>query len=202
VTFVAVPDKAVGDIFSELMWDASIRDNLNAGVLRPIADNLLGSGAASVTISGIPATFAHLLAIWHTRSDTATATQNQFIRLNADAGANYDYQDFSANNTTLGSAELYATTSIACGQMPAFTAGANLFAVSYCLLLNYANTSNHKCLVGYNGMKQGTATGNIKVYEFAGWYRSTAAIPSITWLPAANNFVTGSRFTVYGIGLI
>ena len=53
MAFTVVPDKSSGDPVTLAMWD-SIKDNLNKGVMRPIATALVtGSPASSIVFSSI-----------------------------------------------------------------------------------------------------------------------------------------------------
>jgi len=202
MTYVAVPDKAVGDIFTETMWDVSIKDNMNKGVLRPIGDNLLVSGAASVSFSSIATDWAHLLAILFVRMEGLVTMATGSIRFNNDSGANYDWVDqLTTAATTMNSFELFAQTQIGMGtnDIPGASAGANLFGSVYMLIPNYANSSNHKLVTGLVGSKSGTSTGNVKAAQFSGFWRSTAAINRVDFFSGAGNWAAGSRFALFGV---
>ena len=61
-----------------------------------LAETLLVAPAASITFSGIPATFSHLEIEWHARGDVAGTSTTILLRLNNDSGANYDDQRIRA----------------------------------------------------------------------------------------------------------
>ena len=202
MTYVVVPDKAVGDIFTETMWDVSIKDNMNKGVLRPIGDNLLSSGAASVSFSSIAADWAHLLAILFIRMEGLVTFASANIRFNNDSGANYDWVDMANTAaTTMNSIESFAQTVISMGNnnLPGASAGANLYGSVYMLIPNYANSSNHKLVTGLVGGKSGTSTGNLRATEFSGFWRSTAAINRVDFFSGSGNFTAGSRFALFAV---
>jgi hypothetical protein len=203
MSFSVVPDKSVGDIFTEVMWDTYIKDNMNKGVMRPIGDTTLGFSAASITFSSITTDWAHLWLVFYGRGDSIAPTQAVTMRFNSDSGANYDHTDFNSNNTgafTPGSREQFAQTSFWVGLMPAGTASANLFGGPVVFIPNYANTANNKCMVGHSAQKTAATTGLVMMDTFGGQWRSNAAITTVTLLPGANNFVTGTRATLYGLG--
>lgn len=198
--FVPVIDKAVDDLFTESMWDTYIKDNLNKGVVRPIAEATLGSSAASIDITSIAADWSHLFLIVYARGDTAAINANVLARFNADTGANYDGQQLYGSGATPNAAESLGATSALAGQMPANSATANRFGSMGILIPHYANSATHKTLVSMAGLVWGTATGTLRAMLTCGVWRSAAAITQVTLLPSAGNFVTGTRATLYGMG--
>jgi hypothetical protein len=198
--FTAVADKAAGSIFTEADWDTFLRDNLNKGVMRPIAEVTLASPAALIDFTSIAADWSHLQLIAYLRGDTAAAETTVLARLNNDSGANYDYQSGTFSAAVAAAAETLAATSMRVGQCPANTAGANLFSLTVIDLVHYAGATNHKVAASRCAHKRGTASGDLTKYEFGGHWRSTAAINRVTLLPGAGNFQTGSRITLYGMG--
>jgi hypothetical protein len=55
-----------------------------------LSDTTLGVSAASIDISSLPTTYAHLLLVGQLRSDTAAASTTALLRFNGDTGANYN----------------------------------------------------------------------------------------------------------------
>ncbi len=199
MAWTSVPDKATGDVFTEAMWDTYIRDNLNTGVPVVLANSTLVGAAASISFTGINQTFAHLLVVAYLRGDTAAATVNTLMRFNGDSGANYDYQTVRGAASTTSAVEVFATTGILVGQVPANTAAANLFSAHQITIPHYAQASNNKASSSQHVMKIGTASGNLNVEGQAGFWRSNSAITQVSLTPAAGNFVAGSRVTLYGV---
>jgi hypothetical protein len=166
-----------------------------------IFDTTLGASAANVDVTSISATYAHLLVVIYARGDNASVNTGIQIRFNGDSAANYDYQLMRAAGATVSNvAEGFGQTSASMGLCPANTAGANLFGAQVVFIPHYAGASNNKVLVLVSSHKYGTSTTNIIAELDAGFWRSNAAINRITLLPAAGNFVTGTRVTVYGMG--
>lgn len=201
MTYTVVPDKAAGDPFTEAMWDTYIRDNLNAGVVRPVGDTEVTVAAASIAFTSIAADWRHLLLVVYARGDTAAITTQLQARLNADSAANYDHQAGNFGAAAATAAETFAATSMQFGTMPAGTAGADLFSGHVVVLPHYASARN-KMAVGFAGRKSGTATGNMSWHAYAGFWRSNAAITQVTLLPGAGNFDVGTVATLYGMGSI
>jgi hypothetical protein len=198
--FTVVPDKAVNDPFTEAMWDLYIKDNLNKGVVRPVAEVTLGSAAASIDFTSIAEDWSHLMLALYLRGDTAATTVNLLVRINGDSGGSYDYQRLTGNAGTAGAAEAFGQTSALMGVIPANTAGANVFGGGLILVPHYAQAANQKYLLSFFGYKIGNVSTNLDVAIRSGFWRNANAITQITLLPSAGNFVTGSRATLYGMG--
>jgi hypothetical protein len=165
-----------------------------------IFDSTLGASAASVDVTGISATYAHLMVSIYARSDVAAGVSNVLMRFNGDSAANYDYQDLRGNAATSSASEAFAGTSLIAGLSPANTAGANLFSSIEVFVPNYAGSTNNKQFVSISASKSGTTTGNLFVDIFGGGWRSNAAINQVTLLPASGNFVAGTRVTIHALG--
>jgi hypothetical protein len=199
VTFVAIPDKSVDDLVTEPDWDL-LKDSINKGVVRPIAEATLGSSASSIDITTIAADWSHLYLVLYARGDTAAASTNVNLRFNGDTGSNYDTQLGRASAATPTANESFANASGAVGTMPANTATANVFGGTIVWIPNYAYASGHKTALALSTHKTGTATGNLNVDLRGTFWRSSAVVTQVTLLPAAGNFVAGTKVTLYGMG--
>ncbi len=165
-----------------------------------IADTTLGGSAANVDMTSISGTYAHLLVIVYARGDTALASTFLNMRFNGDAAANYDWQDLRAITTTVSAGEAFAQAQVVMGQIPANTAGANLFSAQCIFIPHYAGSANNKIAVSMSAAKTGTTSGSLINEAYGGFWRSSAAINRITLLPNAGNFVSGTRVTLYAMG--
>ena len=182
---------AVGDIVTGAQLGKSIG---------AISDTTLGGSAASVDITGIVGTYAHLFVVVYARGDTAAAFTPLVVRFNGDSGTNYDYQVLQGQAAAVSSAEVFAASSGVAGAIPANTAGANLFSAHMGLMPNYAGTANNKAFYSVTSLKTATTTGTLtNVFEGVFW-RSNAAVTRITLFPSAGNLVAGTRVTLYGMG--
>lgn len=201
MAFTTVVDKTVGDTFTEAMWDTYIKDNMNKGVVRPIAETTLSVAAASIDFTSIAADWSHLLLVAVLRGTNASAGITANLRFNGDAGANYDRQHLFSNNTTIAASEQVAVAQIDLGggQIPAATAPADVFGLVLVEIAHYASAKNKVCLARVAG-KVGSGTGSFYTFELAGFWRSNAVITSVALLPSAGNFDIGCRATLYGMG--
>ena len=165
-----------------------------------IFDTTLGVAAASITIASIPAGYAHLAFELYGRGDAAAIGIAVNMRFNGDVGANYDDQSSGGNAATAFAGEIFAQTVIHIGDFPAASAPANLPGEIDGIVANYANATFNKTCRTNCAVKRGTTTTTMFVTQHAGFWRSNAAINSITFLATAGNFVAGTRATLYVMG--
>ena len=165
-----------------------------------VFDSTLGGSAANVDITGISATYAHLMISVYARGDNASANVNTLIRFNGDTAANYDWQYAQGIAASAAAGEAFAQTGGYVGLSPANSAGANLFSSIEIFVPHYAGSANNKQYVAISSLKTGATTGLLGVFLTGGGWRSNAAINQITFLPSAGNFVAGTRVTVHALG--
>jgi hypothetical protein len=201
MTYTVVPDKDVGASFTEAMWDTYIKDNLNDALARPIGHTVLGSATQTVTFSSIPGGMGALAAVWSARGDQAATTTAMGLRFNGDTGTTYDYNGCTGSNGFVGD-EGYTQTSIRLGLIPAATAIANQWASGIVFVPAYANGSVHKTSYAVDALKTANASFGMRVSAYAGFWESTAAITSLSFFGGAGNFIVGSRFTLFALGLV
>jgi hypothetical protein len=201
VAFVAVPDKAPGDLLTSAMWNTYIGDNLNKGVMRPIGEVVLGAPASSIDFTSIPADHVHLMLELVARGDAAVAEVNVSVRLNNDNGANYNRQGFQATNATVTASGSINTTSLTVGTMPGSTAVANAAATIDVWIAGYAAATFFKQLRAAASWENAdTAAGQSLSFSGGLWKAAPAAVNRITLLPNSGNFAAGSFATLYGMG--
>ena len=150
----------------------------------PIATTTLSSATASVTFSSISGSYTDLIIAAAIISDSTSG--DTVIRFNSDTGSNYSYT------------RMYAEASIASDRASNATSmniGRHSTSVTTNLIhiMNYANTTTYKTSLGRSGFPS-------IVLANVGLWRSTSAITSITLLlGGADQFVSGSTFSLYGI---
>lgn len=198
MTFVAIPDKNAGDIVTEAMWDA-IKDDVNSGVWRPLAETRLSADTASIDIQNIPGTHAGLFIAIHARQ-TAASSETPLLRFNNDSGANYDWQRQNASATTRAGSESFGATSIFPGNITDSGSPTGAFAQILIWLPSYANSTTHKACVIQNTRRALATSGGTGLSQHSGVWRSTAAITRVTLSISSGNVLSGSRVTVYGTG--
>ena len=149
---------------------------------RPLATVTLGSTAASVTFSSIPATYRDLILVV---AGTTTSAANLTTQVNGDTGNNY--------NTVEASATASGTQSFTNTSVDRFYAG-TLQTTQFNNILqfmDYSATDKHKTiLVRLN------STSTI-IGMTAGRWANTAAINSINVFGATFN--AGATFSLYGV---
>jgi len=152
----------------------------------PLATVTLGSTAASVTFSSIPATYRDLILI--ITAQRTGSPVNVGMRFNGDSGSNYS----SVFMTGTGSSAISGTVSGTNVQLDVYpyppSSGFNNYIVQ---IMDYAATDKHKSvLVRVND------AGNATEASAARW-ASTAAVNSLAL--TLSNFNTGSTFNLYGV---
>lgn len=187
--------------FSLGFWAAAGAGGGAAGAFEQISTTTLSGTQASVTFSSIPSTYKHLRIHMTMRSDRAGA-ENEilFVRFNGNTGSNYASHFIRSNSdygVTVGS---YTSETYMRGeQYPATGDTANAFGVAIIDVTDYANTTNNKTQRILSG-KKALSTAQDAVSLRSGLWLSTSAISSITLgNQLGSNFVSGSRFTLYGI---
>ena len=167
-----------------------------------IASNTLGSSAASVTFSSIPATYKDLVLKISARSDRGLQQADLAFKFNS-ATANATDTSLYGNGSTassgrdfIGSGGMYA------GAYPGSTATSDTFSNTEIYIPNYTASQNKPSSISA-AAENNTATVTYgSNWAVAGLWSNTAAITSITIYEAAGspfNLVAGSTFWLYGI---
>ena len=163
-----------------------------------IQTQVLASSAASVTfnLSALQqATYKHLQLRIVGRTDRASNQDGAKIRFNGGTSTNYAFQQLSGSGTSVtgysDATSLYWYLPI--GALSASTAVANSFGVSVSDILDAFSTAKNKSMRVLSGDANG-------VVFTAGLWVDTSAISAISIQPdQGTNFVSGSRFSVYGV---
>jgi len=155
-----------------------------------IASSTLGSAAATVTLSSIPATYTDLVLIMNAGSSVNNADID--INVNGDTGANYSRTILYGDGATAASVRESSTTKF---RLTYFGNASIVFSwIGIVNFMNYSNTTTYKTFLS----KARNAT-NYGVNDQAGLWRNTAAISSMVITNASGTFSTGSTFNLYGI---
>jgi hypothetical protein len=153
-----------------------------------IASTTLGSAAATVTFSSIPATYTDLvLVIWGNLSGNELG-----IQFNSDTGTNYGQTSLFGNGTTAASTRITNYNGLGIGGIVSRS------APSIVNIQNYSNTTTFKTCLTRAEQTRSSVDG---VVAFVGTWRNTNAITSIVVrdLGGSNNLISGSTFNLYGI---
>jgi hypothetical protein len=152
----------------------------------PIATTTVsGTSTSAVTFSSISGTYTDLRLVAQAQvSDTYC-----LLRVNGDSGTNY-------SNTLLNGSGTSATTSRSGSDAQWFVNTANgsntsNFTIDF---FNYSNTTTFKTKIGRTNISYDSVKVDVSLW------RNTSAITSISFIvPASNNWIAGSIFTLYGI---
>lgn len=159
-----------------------------------ISTTLISSNTASVTFDSIPSDYKHLqIRMVTRRSDSGN--NNVRLRFNSDSGSNYRNHFLYGDGSSVTSGTSTSTYTLA-SRSTASNDTANAFGTGICDILDYNSTSKNTTIRSLAGNPGGT--GNF-VWLYSGLWLNTNAVTSITLLEADSNFVSGSRFSLYGI---
>ena len=163
-----------------------------------IESQVLGSSAASVTFSAIPATYTDLVLRISARSDrTVSVTQPIRLSVNGTGGTSYSWTELTGDGSAAASARVASTSYTEQAYATAGGATANTYGSAEIYIPSYLASQN-KPIGGFsNSENNATAAGILAV---AGLFSSSAAITSIT-LAQSSTFLwlADSSFYLYGI---
>jgi hypothetical protein len=161
----------------------------------PIATTTLGSAAASITFSSIPATYTDISIVFVGIESGVTQISKR-IYFNGDTGTNYSATKlggqgssaYSANNTNDGGLRFASDQNgDASGTIPVFTT----FDI-----FSYAGSTNKTTLIATSSDQNGSGY----VQRTVGLWRNTAAITEIRFgFNSAATWAAGTTATLYGI---
>lgn len=168
-----------------------------------IAQTTLTGSVASVTFASIPQHFRSLFLIYQARSDLAAELDVVLVRLNADAGNNYDWiRQFGRADGATGVTGARGVSSMTIGWCEAANSRASVFTPALIYLAGYSSASVEKVINSCPHSVYGNRNANTDIYMIlaGGAWRNTNAVTSITILPQTGpNFVSGSIFQLYGL---
>jgi hypothetical protein len=148
-----------------------------------IAEQTLGTAAASVTFSSISGAYTDLVLVV-----TGTMTggpDSVVLQFNGDTGSNYSTTILSGNGSSASSLRVSTNNG---GLIESAQSNSIIH------IMNYANSTTYKTILG-----RGNATASL-IRQGVGLWRNTAAITSIVVKQdSSGNFLTGSTFSLYGI---
>lgn len=165
----------------------------------------VGSTAvSSVTFSAIPQEYKHLQIRGIARSSNAASTLNTFhVRCNSDSGTNYSWHQLYGYNNAAGSGGSASQAQMYPGYLPLTSSIGDtslMFGGAILDLLDYSNASKYKTLRALMGFDLNYVASNPGCISLgSGLWMSTVSVNSITLLTTSGNFVTSSKFSLYGI---
>jgi hypothetical protein len=162
-----------------------------------IESQVLGSSAASVTFSAIPATYTDLVLRLSVRYDGSLVYGSTEIKFNSDTASNYSRTTLRGDGSSAVS-ERGSSNSILIfpRSITGDTATANTFSNTEIYIPSYTASQN-KPIAGFGVGENNATAANVAVN--AGLWRNVASITSIFIQSNGTNFLSDSSFYLYGI---
>jgi hypothetical protein len=157
-----------------------------------IETQILGSSQASVVFSGLgtySSTYKHLQV---RMTSKATGSATIFGTFNGDNGANYVSHRLFGNGSSVTS-DAHTSRNNFFGGNNEDGSITSSFSAGVLDILDAFSTTKNKTTKSFSGV----STPFVMLQS--GAWLSTASITSITLAPNLNSFLTGSRFSLYGI---
>jgi hypothetical protein len=161
---------------------------------------LISSNTSSVSFSslGSYSDYKHLQVRFTARNSITTSGAIN-LRINSDSGSNYTLHYLSGSNSAVSNFASTSQTQMRAGLIIPSDGVTNNFGPSVVDLLEFGNTSKKKTVRSFYGTHDGVGASNV-IEVSSGLWNSTSAITSLTFTPpGSGNFVSGSRFSLYGI---
>lgn len=194
----AAPTASLGTNTTQIATTAFVLANSGAMVF--IAEQVLGSSAATVTFSSIPSTYRTLKLYVTARNNNASLPaggSDIYLQFNGDTGANYSqltvYSGGTAGGSSTYNTSMAPMAQVAYNGSPSNNADGNEITIPH-----YSNTTWNKTMLGQSARLDASTQGY--VLNFSGTWLNTAAINQIVLgIVSGDSFLSGSIFTLYGI---
>ena len=174
-------------------------DPYSPGSYDLIQSEILTGSQASVTfdVTGLGSTYQHLQLRILVRTDRANNEDWMIMRFNSDTGSNYsDHHLYGQGSSVYSNASTSSSYISAMGAIVGNNATANSFAGGVIDILDPFETTKYTTTRTLGGFA--STTNSIRL-ESGNW-RNTAALTAITLdQGGGSNFVSGSRFSLYGL---
>lgn len=163
-----------------------------ATTYEPIATTTLGSAAATITFSSIPASYTDLRLVFLGKSTTSSTC---YIRFNGDTATNYSFTELEGNGSSAASYRV-TSGSNGIGLLYDFAIGSTYPVLCTADIFSYAGSTFKTVLTTGNDDTNGS--GGIE--RSVGLWRSTSAITQIDVRDSlGSTFSAGTTATLYGI---
>ena len=162
-----------------------------------IATEELASSQADVTFSSLDtlaADYGHLQIRVVSRTDRVSTVDGIKLQFNGDSTGVYSYHSLRGDDTSIISYGAANRTFISLDSNAAANAGSSIFGVHIVNIEDFSDSSKLTSV-----MSRGAVTGALSEISLAsGLWNNTAAVTSIKIFGGNGNFVSGSRFSIYG----
>jgi hypothetical protein len=170
---------------------------LNGNSVQLLSATTLAAATASVNVA-VPVGYNRLQVYFTGKSNGATNAVSARITLNNDTGANYNYIYTQSNNGTTSTADNTGQTAILVGTMTAATSTANYAGSGSFTIDNTGNGIFFPTIVGT--ATTFVTTTNMYNGVYTSQWLSLADVTSIQFSLSVGSWVTGSQFSLYGVG--
>jgi hypothetical protein len=182
------------------MWNLGLLGaaGIRTGDFELITTTILSSSQPSVTFNNLgdySSTYKHLQIRVVSRSTQANNLESFLLRMNGISSASYSYHQMYESGSSVASFGIANNTSIVAGFSAGANAGTNIFSANVIDILDPFSTTKNTTTRSFLG-STGAASG---VRLYSGSFINTASITSLEVRDPSANFVTGSRFSLYGI---
>ena len=154
----------------------------------------LTANSTLIDFSSIPQDYKHLQI--RATSRNTFANIEMAIGFNSDTGNNYTQHYLSGNGSTVTSAGNTAQPYTLAGISARTAEAAGIFGLGVIDILDFTNTSKNTTMRALGGLH---SAGNSYIQLRSGAWLNTSAISSVQIKVFGQNFVAGSRFSLYGI---
>jgi hypothetical protein len=159
-----------------------------------ISTTILTGTASTITFSSIPTgTYKHLQLRWVARD--LTNSGDFYFQFNGDGGSNYSGHRIVAGTSGISSNANVPTTVIYNGFAANSSDTTGAFSTGISDILDAFSTSKNKTVRSYSGV----VSSNIFMGIRSGAWYNTSAVNQIVMIAGGGGFITGSRFSLYGI---
>ena len=170
-----------------------------AGDFDLLQSEVLTGSAASVTFSGLDAyasTYQHLQIRATARSTRADTDSQIGLTFNSSTSTYYTHQLVGTGSSVVSQSQTGVAYINAYSVPPGSTIAANIFGATTIDILDPFSTNKNKVIRQFGGMHGSSFN---RVFLTSGAWFNTASITTIKLQDLYGNFVTGSRFSLYGV---
>jgi hypothetical protein len=170
------------------------------GAYELIQSSILGSDQATIDFTSLgtySSTYKHLQLRIVSRGSNSNPWTQYRLRFNGDGTTSYDRHFFFGSAGTVGATAHVNDSGFLDGQTQTGNSGTSgAFGASVVDILDAYSTTKNKTLRNFGGRRPG---GDDPIIFGSGLWRNTGSITSMEITNTAGNFLTGSRFSLYGI---
>lgn len=194
-------EATAGDFTLSRLHEGSVQADLPHGLpnsawlgsaMASLFSTILSAATVSVSITGISASYSHLLLVIMARCTEAVTSDYVYGTLNGDAGSNYSWWDVEGTSHT--SSASWGLLKIAGTSLAAPAAGGGLVFIPA-----YTSSTLNKT---FSGLSSGGNASTLIKSLTQGAYTPASQVPvsSLTLTaPASSSFASGSYFGLYGL---